>query len=76
MPCVLKPATETPLTAYAVADLLEHAGLPAGVVNVITTSSPRDVVGAMLQIRVFASSPSPDRPRSAADCSVRPRTAS
>jgi succinate-semialdehyde dehydrogenase/glutarate-semialdehyde dehydrogenase len=32
---VLKPATETPLTALAIADLLERAGVPAGVVNVI-----------------------------------------
>ena len=45
---VLKPAAETPLTALAVAALLEEAGLPAGVVNVVTTSSPGSVVEAML----------------------------
>ncbi|TWG91569.1 succinate-semialdehyde dehydrogenase/glutarate-semialdehyde dehydrogenase [Nocardioides sp. J9] len=45
---VLKPAAETPLTALAVAALLEEAGLPAGVVNVVTTSSPGPVVEAML----------------------------
>ncbi|MDE3231613.1 MAG: aminobutyraldehyde dehydrogenase [Chloroflexota bacterium] len=33
---VLKPATVTPLTALALADLGERAGLPAGVLNVIT----------------------------------------
>ncbi len=33
---VLKPAAETPLTALAVARLLEEAGVPAGVVNVVT----------------------------------------
>ncbi len=33
---VLKPATLTPLTALALADLGERAGLPAGVLNVIT----------------------------------------
>ena len=33
---VLKPATVTPLTALALADLAERAGLPAGVLNVIT----------------------------------------
>ncbi len=35
---VLKPATETPLTAYALAELYAEAGVPDGVVNVITTS--------------------------------------
>jgi aldehyde dehydrogenase (NAD+) len=32
---VLKPAPETPLDAYLFADLLDRAGLPAGVVNVV-----------------------------------------
>ena len=36
---VLKPAKETPLTALAVADILGEAGVPDGVVNVVTTSS-------------------------------------
>src|SRR6266545_4737523 len=36
---VLKPAKETPLTALAVADILREAGVPDGVVNVVTTSS-------------------------------------
>ncbi len=35
--CILKPAEETPLTAYAVAQLMLEAGIPPGVVNVITT---------------------------------------
>jgi succinate-semialdehyde dehydrogenase/glutarate-semialdehyde dehydrogenase len=46
--CILKPATETPLTAYAVAELLAEAGVPAGVVNVLTTSTTGKVVNAML----------------------------
>jgi succinate-semialdehyde dehydrogenase / glutarate-semialdehyde dehydrogenase len=46
--CILKPAEETPLTAYAVAALLQEAGVPDGVVNVITTSTPSEVVNAML----------------------------
>jgi acyl-CoA reductase-like NAD-dependent aldehyde dehydrogenase len=46
--CVLKPAEETPLTAYALADLLQEAGVPAGVVNVITTGTAGPVVAAML----------------------------
>ncbi|MFI5067847.1 MAG: NAD-dependent succinate-semialdehyde dehydrogenase [Streptosporangiales bacterium] len=36
---VLKPAKETPLTALAVVDILRAAGVPDGVVNVVTTSS-------------------------------------
>ena len=36
---VLKPAKETPLTALAVAAILQEAGVPDGVVNVVTTSS-------------------------------------
>jgi succinate-semialdehyde dehydrogenase / glutarate-semialdehyde dehydrogenase len=38
-PVLLKPARETPLTALAVADILREAGVPGGVVNVVTTSS-------------------------------------
>ena len=45
---VLKPATETPLTAYAMAALMEEAGVPEGVVNVVTTSSSGKLVSAML----------------------------
>ncbi|MBE1488497.1 NAD-dependent succinate-semialdehyde dehydrogenase [Plantactinospora soyae] len=45
---VLKPAAETPLTAYAVAEILHEAGVPAGVVNVVTTGDPGPVVSAML----------------------------
>ena len=35
---VLKPAEETPLTALALVELLREAGVPDGVVNVVTTS--------------------------------------
>src|SRR5205085_6151842 len=35
---VLKPAAETPLTAFAIAELMHDCGVPAGVVNVVTTS--------------------------------------
>jgi succinate-semialdehyde dehydrogenase/glutarate-semialdehyde dehydrogenase len=45
---VLKPASETPLTAYALAALYEEAGVPPGVVNVLTTSNPGPVTAAML----------------------------
>jgi succinate-semialdehyde dehydrogenase/glutarate-semialdehyde dehydrogenase len=46
--CILKPATETPLTAYAIAQIMLEAGIPAGVVNVITTKDAGPVVQAML----------------------------
>ncbi|MDM0066959.1 NAD-dependent succinate-semialdehyde dehydrogenase [Variovorax sp. J31P207] len=36
---VLKPASQTPLTALALAELGQRAGLPAGVFNVVTGSS-------------------------------------
>jgi succinate-semialdehyde dehydrogenase/glutarate-semialdehyde dehydrogenase len=36
---VVKPAKETPLTMLAFAAMLEQAGLPKGVVNVVTTSN-------------------------------------
>ena len=45
---VLKPAAETPLTALWVAGVLERAGVPAGVVNVITTSRSGPVSSAIL----------------------------
>jgi len=45
---ILKPASETPLTALAIAMLLEDAGLPAGVVNVIPSHRSSKVVGAII----------------------------
>ncbi|MER9870919.1 NAD-dependent succinate-semialdehyde dehydrogenase [Mesorhizobium sp. M0136] len=45
---ILKPASETPLTAYALAALYQDAGVPPGVVNVLTTSSPGSLTAAML----------------------------
>jgi succinate-semialdehyde dehydrogenase/glutarate-semialdehyde dehydrogenase len=45
---VLKPATLTPLTTLAIAQLMIDAGVPAGVVNVITTSKTSDVMTPIL----------------------------
>ena len=45
---ILKPASETPLTALLVAQILEDAGVPPGVVNVLPTSSAGATVSAML----------------------------
>ncbi|HET9841197.1 MAG TPA: NAD-dependent succinate-semialdehyde dehydrogenase [Nocardioides sp.] len=45
---VLKPASDTPLTALALAAILEEAGVPAGVVNVLPARRSGAVVSAML----------------------------
>jgi succinate-semialdehyde dehydrogenase/glutarate-semialdehyde dehydrogenase len=46
---VIKPAGMTPLSMLALAKILEEAGLPAGVLNVITTSSSGAVMGPLLK---------------------------
>ena len=38
-PVVVKPASQTPFSALALADLAERAGIPAGVFNVVTGSA-------------------------------------
>ncbi len=45
---VLKPASETPLTALAIADLMTEAGLPPGVVNVVPSVRSGPIVAAMV----------------------------
>jgi succinate-semialdehyde dehydrogenase / glutarate-semialdehyde dehydrogenase len=45
---VLKPASDTPLTMLALMPILEEAGVPAGVVNVIPSRASGKVVSAML----------------------------
>jgi succinate-semialdehyde dehydrogenase / glutarate-semialdehyde dehydrogenase len=45
---VLKPAGDTPLTAFALGDLLMRAGAPAGVVNVVVAEPPGPSVEAMI----------------------------
>jgi len=44
---VLKPPHQTPLTALALAELAEQAGLPKGVFNVVTTTRAAEVGKAM-----------------------------
>jgi len=48
---VCKPASETPLTALAIAQILEEAGVPAGVVNVVASNRSSAFVGALLADR-------------------------
>lgn len=45
---VLKPASDTPLTALAVAEVLADAGVPDGVVNVVPARRSGAVVSAMI----------------------------
>jgi succinate-semialdehyde dehydrogenase/glutarate-semialdehyde dehydrogenase len=45
---ILKPATETPLTALAIAEIMAEAGVPDGVVNVITTDRPGEISDVIL----------------------------
>ncbi len=45
---VIKPAAQTPLTTLALAAVLIEAGLPDGVLNVITTSSSGAVSGPII----------------------------
>ncbi|NGY62392.1 NAD-dependent succinate-semialdehyde dehydrogenase [Lentzea sp. NEAU-D13] len=46
---VLKPAPQTPLSSLALAEILREAGLPDGVLNVVTTSKPGEVVEPLLR---------------------------
>jgi succinate-semialdehyde dehydrogenase/glutarate-semialdehyde dehydrogenase len=47
-PVVLKPASDTPLTMLALMPIMEEAGVPAGVINVVPSRSSGKVVSAML----------------------------
>lgn len=76
---VLKPASDTPLTMLALMPILQEAGVPAGVVNVIPSRQSGKVVGEMLKdprVRVvsFTGSTAVGRTllRAAADNVVKP----
>jgi succinate-semialdehyde dehydrogenase/glutarate-semialdehyde dehydrogenase len=78
-PVVLKPASETPLTMLALAALLEEAGVPPGVVNILPSRKSGAVVNAMLKdprVRVVSFTGSTEVGRrllhAAADMVVRP----
>jgi succinate-semialdehyde dehydrogenase/glutarate-semialdehyde dehydrogenase len=47
--CVVKPAKQTPLSMLAMAQILEEAGLPAGVLNVITASSSGSIMQPLIE---------------------------
>jgi succinate-semialdehyde dehydrogenase/glutarate-semialdehyde dehydrogenase len=46
---VLKPAKETPLTALAIASILQEAGVPPGVINVLPSRRSSRIVREMLR---------------------------
>ena len=46
---VVKPAAQTPLSMYAFAALLQEAGLPDGVLNVVTTSRSGEVMEPLIR---------------------------
>jgi succinate-semialdehyde dehydrogenase/glutarate-semialdehyde dehydrogenase len=46
---ILKPAGETPLTALAIVDILDRAGVPAGVVNVILPTPTGPAIAKILK---------------------------
>jgi len=48
---VVKPAALTPLTTLYLATLLEEAGLPKGVLNIVTTSKSPEVSGPIIADR-------------------------
>ncbi len=45
---IVKPAAETPLTMLALAGLLEEAGVPPGVLNVVPTSNSSELGSALM----------------------------
>ena len=50
-PVIIKPASETPLTMLALMPLLEEAGVPKGLVNVLPSSQSSAIVDTMLSDR-------------------------
>jgi succinate-semialdehyde dehydrogenase / glutarate-semialdehyde dehydrogenase len=46
---VMKPAQQTPLSMLALGQILEEAGLPGGVFNIVTTSSSSKATGPLIE---------------------------
>lgn len=50
---VFKPAAQTPLSSLALAEIIQDAGLPVGVLNVLTTTRAGEVVEPLLRSGVI-----------------------
>jgi len=46
-PVVIKPAAETPLSALALAELADQAGIPAGIINVVVGTNAKEIGAAL-----------------------------
>ena len=46
-PVVIKPAAETPLSALAIAELAEQAGIPKGIINVVVGTNSSEIGKAL-----------------------------
>ncbi len=70
---IVKPASTTPLTAIRIVELLNQAGLPAGVLNIVT--GPGGVVGEELlrnpRVRRIAFTGATDTGKHVAECAGR-----
>lgn len=69
---ILKPASDTPLTALAIGALLAEAGVPDGVVNIVPSRRSGQLASALLADPGSARCRSPGRPRLAGSCWGKP----
>ena len=51
-PVVIKPAAETPLSALAIAELADQAGIPKGIINVIVGTNSSDIGLALTDSKI------------------------
>ena len=51
-PVVIKPASETPLSALAIAELADQAGIPKGVLNVVVGTHSREIGLALTDSKI------------------------
>ena len=51
-PVIIKPASETPLSALAIAELADQAGIPKGVLNVVVGTHSREIGLALTDSKI------------------------
>jgi succinate-semialdehyde dehydrogenase/glutarate-semialdehyde dehydrogenase len=69
-PVIIKPASETPLTMLALMPLLEEAGVPKGLVNVLPSKKSGSLSTTCCTIHGCGSFRLPAPPKLAASCSI------